>query len=433
MADTTAQQSNGLSASSDYKLTGLYLLTSTGNSIDISGIMLELNIFEDIFSPAITGDVLVGDGGDIISNFQLHGNEFISVNVDKPSLGMPLKKVFRIYKISDRSFGANALQNYRIHFCSEELLLSTQLVISKSYKGLPISTMVKDILSNKLLVKDKKLGMISTTNGNFNLIIPRMQPFQAIQWLAPKAYTGKGNLFFFYENRDGFNFVSYEDLIALPSYAKYQRAMKIDNDPAKNIYGYNHFSIIHDFDTIKATRMGAYSSTLLSLDIVNRSRAVTNVNWANSNKALLNKSIPVNDFKNRFGATFIDLKDNMLKYIVGSDSDPTGNPALMEQWIPQTISRLGQINAFKAVMIIPGDILVKAGMVVNVDVPKMQIQDSSTPQIDPMRSGAFLISAVHHKFQLDVMTTIVELLSDSVNTQMQASANLPGLDQIKKA
>jgi hypothetical protein len=429
------QQPTGLVASSDYKLSSLYLLTSTGHSIDLSGIMLELNLFEDIFSPAMTGDILVGDGGDILSSFQVHGNEFISMIIDKPSLGLPLKKVFRVYKISDRSFSANALQNYRIHFCSEELLLSTQLMISKSYKGLPITTMVKDILSNKLLVSDKKMGGIfSISSGNFDLIVPRMQPFRAIQWLAPKAYTNKGNLFFFFENRDGFNFASYEDLIAVPPYATYQRAMKLDNDPAKNVYGYNHFSIIQDFDTIKATRMGAYSATLLSLDIVNRSRAMTNINWNDSSDALLNKSIPINDFKNRFGATFIDTKDNMIKYIVGSDSDPTFNPALMEQWIPQTISRLGQINAFKAVMIIPGDVLVKAGMIVNVDVPKMQVQDTKSPVVDPMRSGSYLVSAVHHKFQLDIMTTIVELLSDSVNTPMIAAAtNLPGLDQIKQA
>lgn len=435
MADTSAQQgSGGLLASSDYKLTGIFLLTSTGNAIDLSGVMLELNIFEDIFSPTVTGDVLIGEGGDIISSFQIHGNEFISVNIDKPSLGMPIKKVFRVYKVSDRAFGPNALQNYRIHFCSEELLISTQVLISKSYKGLPISTMVKDILQNKLKVSDTKMGgLFSDTSGNFDLIVPRMQPFQAIQWLTPKAYTDQGNLFFFFENRDGFNFVSYEDLIAFPSYAKYSRSMKLDNDPAKNIYGYNHFSVVQDFDTIKATRFGAYSATLMSFDIVNRSRAVTNINWNSSGDALLNSNVPLNDFKNRLGTKFTDLKENMVKFVITSDSDPTFNPALMENWIPQTISRLGQLNAFKAVMIIPGDILVKAGMILDVAIPKMEVQDKGSPSVDPMRSGSFLVSAVHHKFQLDVMTTIVELLSDSVSTKMQASSTDQNLDKVKSA
>lgn len=433
MADTTAQQT-GLLASSDYTLGALYLLTSTGNAIDLSGIMLELNLYESIFSPCVTGDLLVGDAGDLISSLQLHGNEFLSIQIDKPTLGKPIKKVFRVYKIADRSIGPNALQNYTIHFCSEELFLSTQLQLSKSYKGLPITSMVKDILQNKLGVSDKKMGgMFSKSIGNFDLIVPKMQPLQAIEWLAPKAYTGSGNLFFFYENRDGFNFASYEDLIQLPAYATYSRSMKIDNDPVKNIYGYNHFQVIEDFDIIKATRMGAYSATLISLDIVNRSAAVTNLNWAQPNKALLNDAIPVNDFRNRFNMTLADSKEAMLKFVITADSDPTFNPAQMENWIPQTISRLAQINSFKAVMIIPGDVLIKAGMIVKVAVPKMEIPDSTAPTPDPQRSGAFLVSKVHHNFKLDIMTTIVELLSDSVSGTMQTAGTAAGLKQMAQA
>jgi len=432
MADTAAQQT-GLLASSDYTLGALYLLTSTGNAIDLSGIMLELNLYESIFSPCVTGDLLVGDAGDMISSLQLHGNEFLSIQIDKPSLGKPIKKVFRIYKIGDRSIGPNALQNYTIYFCSEELFLSTQLLVSKSYKGLPITTMVKDILQNKLGVSDKKMGVFSKSIGNFDLIVPKMQPLQAIEWLAPKAYTGNGNLFFFFENRDGFNFVSYEDLLQFPAYATYSRAMKVDNDPVKNIYGYNHFQVIEDFDIIKSTRMGAYAASLISLDIVNRSVVVTNLNWAQPNKALLNDNIPVNDFKNRFNMTLADAKESMLKFIISSDSDPTFNPAQMENWIPQTISRLGQLNSFKAVMIVPGDVLLKSGMIVNVNVPKMEIQNATSPTTDPQRSGQFLVSKVHHNFKLDIMTTIVELLSDSISGSMMTAGTQPGLQQMVKA
>lgn len=429
MADTTQQQT-GLMASSDYVIKGLYLLTSTGQAINLIGVMLELNLYESIFNACMTGDLLVGDGGDMISSLQLHGNEFLTVRIDKPSLNQTLQKVFRIYKISNRSIGPNALQNYTFHFCSEELFLSTQYLISKSYKGLTITKMVQDILLNKLNVDPKKIAMVSQSVGNFDLIVPKMQPLQAIEWLAPKAYTPNGNLFFFYENRDGYNFASYEDLLKLPVYATYSRAMKVDNDPAKNIRGYNSFQIVEDFDVIKATRMGAYSASLISFDVVNRSRALTNLTWAQPNKVLLNKELPINDLKNRFGQKLTDAGEAMLKYVVSSDSDPTGNPAQMENWVPQTISRLGQLNTFKAVMIIPGDIVLKSGMVVRVNIPKMEIQSKAAPAQDPQRSGQFLVSKVHHNFKLDISTTIVELLTDSVSSAMQKASSATGVGQM---
>lgn len=428
MSDNKA---TGMLASSDYKLGAVFLLTSTGQSVDLSSVMLELNIFEDLFSPCMTGDIVLADAADLLSNFQMHGNEFISIQVDKPSLNKPIKKVFRIYKMGNRSLGTTALQNYTLYFASEEMLLSNQILISKSYKGLQITTMAKDILSNKLQVSPTKMGQFSASIGSFDLIVPKMQPFQALSWLANKAYTKNGNLFFFFENRDGYNFVSYEDLLKQPHYQTYQRNVKLTQDPDKNINGFNLLHINQDFDIIKATRFGAYSSSLYSLDLVNRT--FTRVPYGydqTKSDALLNKQAPVNDFKNRLGFGLNGAKDNMVKYVITNDSDPTSNPADQEFWIPQTIARLGQIQTFRATMAVPGDVLLKTGMVVDVILPKMMVQDKATEK-DAFRSGSYLISAVHHKFTADLMTTIVELLSDSVNSKLAPAASEPGLTRIK--
>ena len=153
MADTT-----GLFSSGDYKISSMMIVTSTGQSVDVRNIMLELNIYEDIFSPVITGDITLGDAADIMSAYQIHGNEFLCVSIDKPSLNKPITKIFRIYKVGDRDFGTASLQNYTLFFASEELLLSVQTLISKSYKGLRIDQMVNDLLLNKLKVNSNKMN-----------------------------------------------------------------------------------------------------------------------------------------------------------------------------------------------------------------------------------------------------------------------------------
>jgi hypothetical protein len=425
------QEVTGLVAASDYKLTALILATSDGQTLDIKPIMLELNIYEDIFSPVMTGDVTLGDAGDIISSYKMHGNEYISIVIDKPTLDKPIKKIFRIYKISDRKFGTSSLQNYTLHFCSEELILSTQTLLSKSYKGLSIDTMIKDILNNKLKVNpDKMKGIFSTTTGKFDLIIPRMQPLEAIQWLTPRAYNQNENLFFFFENRDGFNFTSYENLISKPVYATYSRSVKVNTNVDENFNSLNFISVTEDFDIIKSMKHGSFSSSLSVLDLVTRKIGSYNFNAKQvSTKGLLNKNIPANDLKNRLGHTLYDTTDNMLKFIVSSDSDPTVNPADIKNWLPQTATRLGQINSFKVVISIPGDIFIKVGNVVNLVIQKMTPQKEKTEN-DVMRSGKYFVSSVHHIFVQDISTTVLELLSDSVNVDLPGSQ--PGSEIVSK-
>lgn len=421
MSTNTPQDSAGLINSSDYKLNTLNIITSDGKIVDVSGLMVELNLYEDIFSPVMTGSLVLGDALDLISSYGIHGNEFIVLSIDKPSLNNPVKKTFRTYKISDRSLGTNGLQNYTIYFCSEELFLSTQNLVSKSYKGLGISRMVKDLLLNKLKVPSSKINQIEDTSGVFDIIIPRMSALEAVSWLTPRAYGPNKNLFLFFENRDGFNFVAYETLLTVPVYQVYGYNVKLTRDPQQNFNTFNVINIIQDFDMLKAMRSGAFSSTMAQFDIINRQFTATNFSVKQlANNATLNPYPPANDFQNRYGQSVYQTEGNMLKFIISTDGDTTVNPANLKKWLPQTISRLGQLNTFKIVGSVPGDIQLKAGMIIGLVVPKMQIQDSKTAN-DPVRTGRYIVSSVHHKFILDVSTTIIELLSDTTAAPLPQS------------
>jgi hypothetical protein len=430
----TASDTTGLIASSDYKLNTLQLVTSDGVVTDIRGLMVELNLYEDIFTAVMTGSLVMGDALDLISNLKLHGNEFLQINIDKPSLNNPIIKTFRIYKCSDRSLGSNGLQNYTLYFCSEELLVSAQNLVSKSYKGLRIDQMITDLLKNKLKVPSQKIHQVEQTSGNFDMIIPRMAPFEAISWLTPRGYGVNKNLFLFFENRDGYNFVSYESLLNQPVYQVYSYNITLEQDPVKNSNTFVVLNITQDFDMLKAIRSGAFSSTLATFDIVNRKYTAVNFNVKQlANNAILNQYLPSNELQNRLGQSVYQTEGNMLKFTLSADSDPTFNPANVQKWLPQTASRLGQLNTFKVVGSIPGDIQLKAGMVVGLNVPVMQIQNKTTAN-DPVRTGYYLVSSVHHKFILDISTTIVELLSDSVSTAFnQPASSSPSLQSVVKS
>lgn len=405
-----------------YQLKKLILHTSDGLPLDISRNFFELNLFEDIFSPCMTGSVRVTDGNDLISNFMFHGNEFIEIEIDKPSLEQPIKKFFRVYKISDRDFSTTTTHAaYTIHFCSEELILSTMIQISRAYRGARIDQIVSNILKGDLQVKDSKIdGTFSRTEGQFDIIIPRMNPLEAIQWVSTRAYSENGTVYFFFETINGFTFISYEDLLKEPVYGTYSREEKISNRVSENAYTFTFLKVVEDFDVMKASRYGSFASSLLTLDITNkryRGAAYNAIEY--KDKGVLNKQVTMNDATNRLGTNFYNSPEGMVKYTITSDGDVDRNPILPEKWLSRSASKLGQLHLFKMVGTIPGDIILKAGRTIDVKFPQYRPLDDSEPiQENPMRDGRYLVSAIHHRFIGDYHTSTLELLSDSISTEL---------------
>lgn len=411
-----------LITSYSYTLKKLNLYTSGGDILDIRKMHLGIEIYEDLFSPCMTATIRLGDAQEILSFFKLHGNEFVEIELEKPTSQATINKYFRVYKISDRDMGTN-IQNYTLHLASEEMILSPQMLISKSYKGLTITQIISDILKTYLKVSDKKIKPLSQTNGVFDIIIPRMNPLEAIQWLSTKAYSNKGSLYFFYENADGFNFNSYEDLLKQNAYDTFHMKVKLNDEPTENIHSFTFMKIIEDFDVLKATRYGSFSSSLRVLDIITNTYDKFYFNASQfKNKGILNREVTMNGLLNRNNKTFYDSYDNMLKYVIVTDSDPTNNPMKPENWLSQTASKLGQLHLFKMIGTIPGDTAIKVGMIIDVDVQKIMPQEQ-VAEISKTRSGNYLVSAVHHKIIGDVYTTVLELLSDSISDYMPVAVN----------
>lgn len=424
----------GLQLAGDYAIQTLALVTSDGTAIDITTQAVEINLYEDLFAPCMTGTILMGDAQDLVTNFKMNGNEWLILSIDKPGLNKPIKKVFRVYKISQREFKTASMQNYLLHFCSEELIISTQQYVSKAYNGMLISTMIQDVLTNKLGVQNTKINFFDSTTGIFNIVVPRQHPFECIEWLSSRAYSSNGSIFFFYENRYGYNFMSYEHMLALPVYKTYTYGVKLETDPVSTNYSLNFLSIDKDFDIIETGEYGGYASTLLMFDLVNRSLQSSTINA--SQFPLINNNIPVNLALNRFNVPLI-AADYLIKFYPMTDSDPNTNKSQPQSWLHVKALRLAQLFSYKMVGTVPGDVLLTVGSTINVELPTSQVKSNYSQggdQINKLRSGRYLVTALHHKFFNDLSTTAMELVSDSVVSELNASNDSSAaLQTIKKS
>jgi hypothetical protein len=88
------------------------------------------------------------------------------------------------------------------------------------------------------------------------------------------------------------------------------------------------------------------------------------------------------------------------------------------------------LNHFKLQVVLPGDIELKAGDVVEYEFPMFESANTGGKKIDKRRSGRYLVASVNHKFSGDTFESIVELVSDSFSEALPVAKD--GLNKLTK-
>ena len=219
----------------DYTIDDILLYTPTiGGALSLKDRLVELDLFEDMFNGVLTGQLVISDASGILNQSSMNGAEYIKVSITKLSQKKKIDRNFRIFSISNRTFSLNNMfETYTINFCSDELLLSEQYRLSKSYNNQSISNIIKDIFNTFLQVGNgsNKSVHIENTEGNYSFILPNKKIFETINWLStyarPKnSSNGTGNTIggadmIFFENTLGFFFSSLQTLYAQADVATY--------------------------------------------------------------------------------------------------------------------------------------------------------------------------------------------------------------------
>ena len=87
------------------------LVTSAGLVINLSSSILEINLFEDIYSNAIKGSILCFDTNNLITNTQILGQDYLRLKIVTPGFETDdhektidfSENVFSVYKIGARN------------------------------------------------------------------------------------------------------------------------------------------------------------------------------------------------------------------------------------------------------------------------------------------------------------------------------------------
>lgn len=464
---TPTVETQGFITADDYSLDEAYIITSQ-HKTNIKMLMVELSYYEDIFKGVASGSILINDTISLIDRLGMSGFDYLKMKFSKSTVAnSSIEKYFRIYRVSERILNNNSSESYTINFCSEELLLSEQTKISKSYSGKKISEIVYDILSNKLKIDDKYLSM-QETEGLYDFVIPYKKPFEAINWLSnyAKPIGKEGADFLFYENTKGFNFFSLQNLFTQKPYTTFIYIPRSvggsipeklsgttwevkSQELGRNIIGIKSYVFLDTFDTLYGITTGAFANRLITIDPLTRTYRDTTFNYSK----YFEKSKKLNDYslvpnlKNRLGKTASESYDSVLKVMVsnadqkkalGISEEPwnVANDIRAENFVPNRTAQLSLSHYSRIRLSVSGDPNLTVGMILNVSLPSSRSKSDSgydDGKEDTYHSGKYMITAVRHIIDFaGKYETIVEVVKDSYGDTVNMYTNSGDMEKAIK-
>ena len=226
----------GIAYAGEFDISSLKLYTATGEIIDLSAVYQELDIYENMFSNALTGTIQILDTNNLTMNAPITGQEFLSFKINTPGLdNVPIdftNHVMSIYKI-DLRMSDRGSELIILHFCSPELLRNNRTRLSKVFEGNISDTVVEILKGAKALNTEKEL-FVEHTLGIKKTIVPNKNPYSLIRDLTTDAISMDGSPHFvFFENLDGIHFRTLDSLYEQGSVGEFIASDKGDIDFAE--------------------------------------------------------------------------------------------------------------------------------------------------------------------------------------------------------
>lgn len=424
-----------ISETTEYNIKKLSISSKVGE-YDLSAMFDELNIYDSLLNPCMSGNLLIRDAIGLLEKIYLDGSEFINIQIVK-SRGDTLEditsfnKSFRVYKITDRVPNSMTSESYILHFISEEYIYSEQQKVEQAFEG-NYHQMAGIVLSKylKVPIAPKKVGQIEKTRGLHSVVIPNLSPFDTLNWLAKRSINESGSPdFIFFQNKIGYNFISLSTMLQQQPLFKVNFSPKnLLGEVSNELFGATSFKILSQFNLPETIKNGMYAGRFVGFDTLTRKIQIKEINFLDmynmSNHA--NKYPNVNTSKNKDGKDASSMYKS--KIVVYPFQSARANNSWTKQNDPKTATLIDDTDNYvyqrKAIiynllqtriqLTLPGNFVLSSGYNLQLDFPPRNISGQIDGADDSL-NGKYIIIAARHMFKQNKHETVLEVATDSTN------------------
>ncbi len=165
--------------------------------IDITGLVSDIAIYENIDLPFLTGELAFLDDKRLLERLDITGGEFVTISIKSQENSDPVIKRFCIDNINQTFKNNERTEAIMLTLVEDIQFLSRFKNVNRGYEGLPNDILNK--ISNDFLTKETK-----TTHGkelfqqNMKLIVPNMHPLEAMMWIKNRLTDQDGYPYYLY-------------------------------------------------------------------------------------------------------------------------------------------------------------------------------------------------------------------------------------------
>ena len=286
---TNVVKANDLKRAGDFTVDDCRLTLSSGVELDISGVLLEVQLYEDIDTPSVTGTVSFVNTDGLSNRGPIIGQEYLKLKIRTPTFEKEeniidfTENVLHVTNVTVSQVG-NKGELILMNVITSEAVRNQGAVVSRSVKG-TYDQFVRTLLEDDLKCT-KKLD-IERTEGVRKYVLPNnTSPFDLIKIFRRKAVSADPEhmlspTYVFFENFRGYHFKTLEKMYGQEPVMTYFESSfgadigdKDQENPKKRLERelstIQAASIINRKDTLVNMSLGALSSELTTFDVVTK-------------------------------------------------------------------------------------------------------------------------------------------------------------------
>jgi len=421
---------DSLSVAGEVLIDKLYLVPGNESTkIDISGLMIEVNIFEDIFANTLSGSITLTENFNLIHDLPIIGEELIEIEFRTPSINKIFSKTFFLYKIGRRLIDGNSKHAYLLNIISMEALKDLNTKLSKSYTGTP-QNIVKDIFDKHL--KGSTSLESSDAANLIKFVSPYWSPFKCINYAVSNAVGTdkfKTPSFLMYESNQKFKMRSLNEMFKTDPVTEFfydknsMRDKSKDGESTRNIdrefKQAEKFDIVEAMDYIDRLMNGVYSFKVFNVNILNKTinKHVYNY-WDDFEKTNHLSDNPAH-------SEYVMFDDENCR-IEWKASHPYAHNTVKLDLGPEILSKriplLAQTNMFAIEITVPGRLGIECGDTVNFNLQNYSSkkkEDLVKKDLDKYYSGKYLITSIMHKLTKTRHKMNIQLIKESFENPVE--------------
>jgi hypothetical protein len=307
--------------------------------------------------------------------------------------------------------------------------------VQQAYTG-TYGEIAKSVMYDHMKINSKRIGILEDTKGIHKTVIPTLSPIDTMNWLSKRAVSPKNTAdYIFFENRDGFNFVTLATLFSYGVLFDINFSTKNLKDTIDDEFlGVRDFKYSVQFNILENISNGFFANKFIGFDIITRQKEEVEIDLNNHfNSSHMNRAPNAFVSQNRDGKDASKMYDSKIAlvpyeitrrgdgYVNFNDSETAQIIDDTHAFVPQRKAILNNLMQKKVTVNLPGNFAISSGYLLGVQAQSFSADTGDN--LDKSTSGKYLVIGTRHMIKPDKHETICELASDSTNNGLYKASS----------